>query len=233
MIEKLVKYQEEDSKLWKIEREIASSEERKKANHAKKILDSILEYLDKLEYRSGEVFGSYSGCSGQLEELKREQAEYKDIDTSKCDESELDYVAKKAQVLFDKIIDLAITVNRLKDEMVSLNAQYNKLKKQFSEAKTQYNDYRAQYNELKNSKAEEMNAIQAELKKIEKQIDPTAMAKYKAKRQDKVFPIMFEYKGGHCPNCNTEFCIAEENMLKKNGIIECDNCRCIVYMLEH
>ena len=59
MVNKLLKYQEVDAGLRKIEIELSSSEERKKAISAKKFLDGVEETIVKLNTRSKELYEQY------------------------------------------------------------------------------------------------------------------------------------------------------------------------------
>ena len=91
-----------------------------------------------------------------------------------------------------------------------------------------YGEYGRKYKELKNSREAERSAVEKELAELEKAVDPAWMEKYKAKRKDKMFPVLYEVKGNMCGNCRMELSMAELNRLKNEEIIECDNCRCLL-----
>ena len=55
------------------------------------------------------------------------------------------------------------------------------------------------------------------------------MARYKAKRKDKMFPVLYEVKGNMCGKCLMELSMADLNRLKTEEVIECDNCRCLLH----
>ena len=52
MVQELLKYQTTDAKLKKIETELSGSEERKKADSAKKYIDGVEENVNKLDDRA-------------------------------------------------------------------------------------------------------------------------------------------------------------------------------------
>ena len=81
-------------------------------------------------------------------------------------------------------------------------------------AQAQYKEYKAKYDELKGGKEAERKAIEGRLAEIEKTVDAALMAKYKAKRKDKMFPVLFEAKGNMCGKCLMEISMADINKLK-------------------
>ena len=113
----------------------------------------------------------------------------------------------------------------LQEEIVALTEQYNSLKKKTLAAQKQFKECGQKYTEFKATKAESQKEVSARLAKLEKEIDKKIMDLYKKKRADKIFPILYEYKGsGFCPNCRTEISKLAESNLAKDGFIECDNC---------
>lgn len=52
------------------------------------------------------------------------------------------------------------------------------------------------------------------------------MQRYKAKRKDKMFPVLYELSGELCSHCRMSLSMVDINRLNNGEIIECDNCRC-------
>ena len=55
------------------------------------------------------------------------------------------------------------------------------------------------------------------------------MEKYKTKRKEKVFPVVGKLKDNRCPFCGMEPPLAARGKLNGGGVIECENCRRIIY----
>ena len=119
-IEQLLKYQSEDEKLLRLERETANSEERKNYSQAKAFLTKAPEKLDGLEAKANEL-------TRLLEQLNRQ---YADIAETLQDFENLDeLVDGGADVSFYKKNVLQIT-ERLK----SIKAEVAALTKAIKEA---------------------------------------------------------------------------------------------------
>ncbi len=229
MYKQLLKYQEVDATLREIEVVISGSEERKKTAQAKKFLDSVNETLAGIEKRSEELIGIFTELKKTHQVFSESAKEFESTLEVVEDENEINYMQKKADELSKKVQALETRINKLFEEIQALFAQYNSLKKKTAAAKQQYSEYGQKYKELKESKAEEMKKIEDELAVLEKSVDATLMAKYKAKRKDKMFPILVSLNDKNCGYCRMEVSMAEVSKLAKGEIIECDNCRHLIY----
>lgn len=235
MIDQLLEYQNIDSKLREIETEISQSEERKKAVSAQNFLKSVNDNIALLEKRAEELAGKYNESLSMYKKLDDETKEYDDVDNID-DVEQLGYIRKKAQELNDEIENLANGIEQISREIAAVLKEFSQLKAKTKEAKTQYSEYVPKYNALKASKEDEIKNIKAELSKIEKQISKEDMELYKAKRKDKIFPILYSVqvfgKKPHCSRCGTEFPMACFESLKKGSLVECDSCHRLVYYKE-
>lgn len=235
MIDQLLEYQNIDSKLREIETEISQSEERKKAVSAQNFLKSVNDNIALLEKRAEELAGKYNESLSMYKKLDDETKEYDDVDNID-DVEQLGYIRKKAQELNDEIENLANGIEQISREIAAVLKEFSQLKAKTKEAKTQYSEYVPKYNALKASKEDEIKNIKAELVKIEKQIPKEDMELYKAKRKDKIFPILYSVqvfgKKPHCSRCGTEFPMACFESLKKGSLVECDSCHRLVYYKE-
>ena len=69
--------------------------------------------------------------------------------------------------------------------------------------------------------------IEKQLKAVSKDIPAEMLAKYQAKRKEKMFPIVGALKHGRCWFCGMEPPIAAQSRLGSG--IECDNCHRVIY----
>ena len=235
MIEQLLQYQSVDAKLREIETEISQSEERKKAVSAQKFLNSVNDNIALLEKKAEELANKYNESVALYKRLGDEIKEYDGVDETD-DPEQLGYVKRKAQELNDEIEKLANGIEQISREISAVLKEFTQLKSKTKEAKSQYSEFVPKYNALKASKEEDMKQNKAELVKIEKQIPPEEMELYKAKRKDKIFPVLYSVqvfgKKPHCSRCGTEFPMACFDSLKKGSLVECDSCHRLVYYKE-
>ena len=60
-------------------------------------------------------------------------------------------------------------------------------------------------------------------------IPAATLERYRAKRKEKVYPVVCEVSGNRCPQCGMELSIAEQAKLSDGTFIECDSCRRILF----
>lgn len=229
MIENLLKYQEKDAELRKIETELSGSEERKKAIVAKKYLDGVEENVAKLDARATTLYEEYNIALGDQAKLKEQEAEFVKAVESAADETETAYLIKKIDELAGKIKNLLSRAEKLSEEMTAVMKEYVKIKNETKAAQAQYAENGKKYNDLKASVKGDRERIEAELKTLAKDVDPSLMERYLKKRAGKIFPILFEVRGNVCGACNMELPMSELGKLKNGEVIDCDQCGRLLY----
>ena len=229
MIQELLNYQEVDAGLRKIETELSSSEERKKAVSAKKYLDGVEENVNKLDKRAEDLIAEYQNALKEQEKFGEQKDELATALNSVEDEGEIEYILKKIDELISKIKALASKLNKLSEEMSGVTKEYSVIKSTTKAAQTQYAENGKKYNELKASKQAERDELEKKLESLKKKVDPELMEKYLKKRSSKMYPIVYEVRGEMCGACNMQLSMLELNKLKNGDVIECDQCGRILY----
>jgi predicted nucleic acid-binding Zn-ribbon protein len=67
------------------------------------------------------------------------------------------------------------------------------------------------------------------MKSLEKDLNPELFAKYKAIKNDKIFPVFVSFANGNCSGCRVEIPTSKINKLKSEGSIVCEQCHRIIY----
>ena len=70
----------------------------------------------------------------------------------------------------------------------------------------------------------EINRLISLIAEIAKSVPKDQLEKYKAKRKEKMYPVVCEVKGNRCSQCGMELSIAELSKLASGNAIECDSC---------
>ena len=149
------------------------------------------------------------------------------------DEEQLIYVKKKAQALSDEIVALSKSIELISKEMESVLKEFATLRAETKKCQAQYKEFRPKYEELKASKEGEINAIKTKLAKLEKSLPDDLVEKYKARRKEKIFPVLNEAKEiskqVYC-RCGTQLPVTAYNNLKSGNVVECDSCHRLLYL---
>ena len=228
-VQAILSYQEADAKLYKLERDLASCDERKEYVKIKKFLESAPEKLDSLEATAVALKAE----PAQLEEkYAREEESLKDfsnLDDLIQEGADVSFYQKKVLSIVELMRKLKSDLNQLMENVKATDAEYQKLKKQVISAQKQFPDAQEKYKVVKASKEDERKAMEAEVKKLEKTVPAELLEKYQTKRKERIFPIVGELTGNRCPFCSMEPPLAARNQLTGGGTIECDNCRRIIF----
>lgn len=230
MIEQILAYQNVDAKLRKIEVELGGSEERKKAVSAKKFLDVAPENVNKLNARAGDLEAEYKNALSQMEKFNEQQQELAHALNSLEDQTEAEYLIKKAEQLASETKALESKLLKLAEDIANVIKEFNGIRAQMKNAKAQYEEFGKKYNELKASKQAEKDAIEKELATLKAKADPSLMERYLKKRANKIFPILYGVNGKICGACNMELSMADLGKLKNGEIIDCETCGRLLYL---
>ena len=233
VIKQLLAYQEEDAKLFEIEKKLNESESRKKGVQAQRFLKTVADTLAGIEAKAQELNQAYDSANAELEKLTEENAEFKSIAEKVSDEKELSYLKERASRLTKNLNELLRKIQKIEQDMNELAVQYNKLKKETVAYQEQFEKSSVEFAKLKESHSAERKVIEDNLKKLSATIPPEVMAKYVDKRKDKQFPIVYTVsaKDRHCTACGTELSLKQlENLKKDDEVHECENCRKIILL---
>jgi predicted nucleic acid-binding Zn-ribbon protein len=226
-LQTILKYQEIDKRLYKLERELAASEERKEYVKIKKFLETAPEKLDALEAKATALQAEASSLAGKYEQAEATLGDFEHLDELVGGGADIAFYKKKAQSIIDQLKKIKADLNTLIENIKATDAEYKKLKKQVISAQKQWGEVSEKYKAVKSAQEGERKEIEKALSEVVADISPEMMEKYKNKRKEKLFPVVGEMIGGRCPFCSMEPPLAAKSKLV-NGI-ECDNCHRIIF----
>ena len=225
-LQAILNYQEIDAKLYKIERELAGSEERKEYVKVKKFLDGAPEKLDALEVKAKALRAEAEELMKVYERLEETLKDFENIDELVTSGADISFYQKKAQAKVEQLKKMKADLNVLMTNVKATDEEYQKLKKQVLSVQKKATEVYQAYKELKAAKDAEKKPYEEQLSKIEKEISPQMLDIYKTKRKEKIFPIVGQIAGNRCPYCSMDLPIAARNKLSGGGWIECENHIC-------
>jgi len=228
-LQAILQYQETDTKLYKLERELAGCDERKEYVKFKKFLEAAPEKLDSLEVKATALKTEAAELSKKYAHAEEALADFDHLDELITGGADIAFYKKKAQSFADQLKKLKADLNALMENIKATDEEYKKLKKQVLAAQKQYAEASEKYKAVKAARAPEKTALETELAKIEKDVPAEMLEVYKMKRKEKIFPVVGEMIGTRCPFCSMEPPLAARNKLTGGASIECDNCHRIIF----
>lgn len=224
----LLEYQEVDGELRKIEQEITASEERKKYMQAKKFMETAGEKLEAQDKRAKDLKALSEKLFEEFEEINKTISEYAELDEMVENGGDIAFYKKNVQSLVDRLRAMKNELAKLTSDIENAVDEYKKMKKQTISMQKQYKEYSEKFKEIKNSRAEEVKQISARLEGIGAKIPPEILTRYKAKRRERIFPVVAPLTNGRCI-CGMDLAIAQQGALLGGGVIECEHCRRFIY----
>ena len=228
-LQAILSYQETDTKLFKLEREVAGSEERKEYVKYKKFLESAPEKLDSLEVKATALKAEATELEQKYARAEEALHDFDHLDELVTSGADITFYKKKAQSFAEQLKKLKADLNTLLANIKATDEEYKKLKKQVIAAQKQYAEASEKYKAVKTAREPEKKALETELAKLEKEVPPQLLEVYKTKRKEKIFPVVGELVGTRCPFCSMEPPLAARNKLTGGASIECDNCHRIIF----
>ena len=224
----LLEYQKVDGELRKIEQEIAASEERKKYVQAKKFMETAGERLEAQDTRARDLKAMAEKLTKEFEEINKAITEYSDVEEMVESGGDIAFYKKSVQSLVERLRAMKGELAKITSDIESAIEEYKKMKKQTISMQKQYKEYSEKFKDVKNSRAEEVKIISERLEKIGANIPSEILVRYKAKRRDRIFPVVAPLTNGRCI-CGMDFAIAQQGALSGGGVIECEHCRRFIY----
>ena len=230
MLKAILNYQEIDRKLFQLERELAGSAERKKYAKLKKFMETASEKLDALDVKAESLKREVAALEEKYAVTEAALVEFDHMEELVTEGgADIAFYKKKAQMHLDRMKKLKSDIAALEEAIKSTDKEYRELKAEVISKQAEYKASKEEYSALKESKEGEKKAIEAELAKASKGMDPEMLSRYNMKRKEKIFPVYAQLFSGRCSCCSMEPPLAAQNKLSGGATIECDNCHRILY----
>ncbi len=230
-MQEIIRYQEIDFTLRKMERELNNSASYRGRAQMQQLIKADQATLLKLENTAANLTNQYNKATqlynefvSALETLQKKLAEVKNEDLASL-ANEVKSLAQKGETLENNISAMAGRINATNREIDSIlrNIKVN------SEKLKAYREACA--GEI--AKIEpEVKRLKEELIKQKAKVDPKLLAKYAAKKENNIFPVFVKENRGSCGGCRMGIPAGRLSELKNNGMVECENCGRIIYVDE-
>ena len=231
-VEKILEYQKLDGELFKIEKRINENENKKRAEQLQESMKISQERSVRLEQNAKELLNKTDEITKQCKIQEDKLNEFLSMNIEKMSKNDVEKLNNLKDKLNQNLTILEKNLATLAENMNAILADFNKTIKTFNNARDEYikrkNAYEAEIKSVENDKLE----IKKQLSQLALSVDADIMEAYKKKRSERVFPVLVPLKGKFCGGCNTELPLAILTNLSKDGIITCEHCRRLVYVMQ-
>ena len=224
----MLKYQQLDQEIVRLEGELGQNGDRKNAIKMQQLLKDYqakLMELNKSSEKLAEDFEKYRGIFNQM----AENLEVVNKNLAIKDEKKIDGLIEASDAITNNLLRLEKKLSAIINDCNSVQAEYASIMKNARTAKTNLEKYKEGFANSKAQTEKKIEEIKKELETLSKSVDKTLMAKYKQKRSDRA-NVFVEEINGRCGGCRMEISASKKAKLKLEGMIECENCQRIIYI---
>lgn len=226
MIEELLKYQQIDGELRKLQKQLASLPERQKATDLQNQLKSGQNRLAIVEQNAQKATENFAKAKAYYDDL------FLKIETlsKSINDADINKVRdlQRAKSNFYQMIEkLEKELSKINAQLTMVNNEYNSIIKNAKIAKTELDAVKVKFAEEKQKLEPQIEKLKAELSAQSKKLDKQALDKYFAKRENK-FPVFVKNINGTCGGCRMAISASKMREFSTSDYIECENCGRII-----
>ena len=233
-LEYLLMYQKADLKKQQLENNLRTTESRQKLNKITKLLREQQTTIQKLSDDADAQQNTLTKLMAQQEGIVHElDLNHSEMETLEADDmvtaEELTEFRQDVERLNREISRLEKDVKALLDQLEKTSAEYQKARSLGGRAKKEYDRLKAVCEVERTEGAADITAATKEMETVERQVDPTFLAKYKRARvhhSQPVVPVVNE----KCSGCNMSLPMAViKKLSSQETVLECENCGRVLY----
>lgn len=227
---KVIDYQKKDLELIKLERSLNQSENKniylKMYNIVKQAQSKSLELENSANLLISEINSVKKTYNDNIKSV--DVINNRNLELSK--DSDLDTLSEIAKTISSNLNILERKILQLSEKLNSILVEFNQTKSRNKQAIDKYKYHKDLFEKEKASVQPDIERVKKELEEIEKTVPENLMSRYKKSRQDNVYPVFVKLNNKCCGGCSMELPALSLEKIKKDGYLECEHCRRIIFM---
>ena len=227
-MQEIIKYQEIDINIKKLENELRSSVNRKNAADMQQYLKDSQAKLVSLDANAKALAEQYTKATAIYNDFATKLENLiKEIDNAPADKVET--LSAMAEKFSADAVKLDNHISTLQGRMNAVARDVDAIMNNAKKAKSNLEIYRNSYMKEKEKIEPELNKLKQELVVQKAKVPADLLAKYNTKADGKILDIFVPEINGRCKGCRMEISAGKISTLANNGIIECENCGRYIY----
>lgn len=228
-MDKMLEYQEIDTKIYREELSLLRSPENQKLGSIGGQINNAQQTLLKLDKETEDLFREIEKSEAKLAELnKQDKTNYSFASVTSL--SQIDNIEKALNSYAEELASLEREIKKSFKRLSDINAEASRSYEAGMSLKNEYMKVRTELakktEEIRERYKEQNNA----LNELKKNIEPNLLASYKVLRDNRKMPAFVPYENSSCKGCGMNIQVEVDAKLRNPGdTAECPNCRRIVY----
>ncbi len=224
----MLQYQRLDGELKKIQRTVNNSQE-------KEIMNKMIAYVKDAQNVSNGIENKASKVVSDYMSLKKNY----DANASKVEkliasmpsgEEELKNAYALINTLSSELFMIERNLNIVISKAKDLLKEFENTKNNVIKARNKHKVSKENYEKLIRDSEPKIAEIKSQMKTLEKDITPALLEKYKAMKNDNIFPVFVPLMDERtCAGCRMEVASGKLNKLSSEQFIVCEHCGRLIY----
>jgi len=229
-INKILDYQKKDFEIIKLEFSLNESPNKKAINQILSVVKETQDSSAELEKNAEEILAQFNNLKKTYADNIRTFLTLSKKNSEKLNEMEVDGMSNLMHTMASNLSILEKKLLSLAEKVSGVLSGYETAKKKYQKAREKHKEFKDKFDKEQSVFKPQVDKLLAELKSMEKGIEAKYLAKYKEKRQDNIFPVFVKFTSNACGGCMMELPSAQIEKLKKESILECENCHRLMFL---
>lgn len=226
----MLDYQKKDFEIIKLEHTLNESPNKKAISQIQDIVRETQNISAELEKNAEEILAQFNIVKKTYDENVGTFLTLSKKDTEKLSEIEIEGMSNLMQNMSSNLNILEKKLISLAEKVSAVLSGYENAKKKYQKAREKHKEFKEKFDKEQNALQPQIMKLSAELKTMEKGLESKLLSKYKEKRQDNIFPVFVKFTSNVCGGCMMELPSAQIEKLKKDNMLECENCHRIMFL---
>lgn len=228
-MKKILQYQKLDMELKKLQRSVNVSEEKEVMNKMMAYVKEAQNVSNGLDGKAGKALEEYQNLKKSYDENLKKIQKLTSTTNYKTEE-EFKNAYNQINALSSELYMIERNLNIFINKAKQLLKDFETTKNNVIKARGRYKSSKENYEKSVSAVEPKINEIKAQLKALEKDVDPVLMEKYKAMKNDRIFPVFVPLLDGKaCYGCRMEMASSKLNKLNTEPYIVCEHCGRLIY----
>ena len=221
----ILKIQELDRQIRKIKSEVDNSRESKLLVEFTNVMKEGRSFVNNIADVSNDIIKEFNEINKKYEMLTAKSEITAKIKPDKANIDNIGNIIDDANYLTGELAILEQRMRELTERGARLLNDYNTAMNKLKDTKAKCDALKDMIAKKTQTSAPEIAEIEAQIKKLESQAEPTMYEKYKSMRKDNIFPVFVHLKSNRCGGCQMEQSLNFIQKLKQKGMLACEECR--------
>ena len=231
-MKKILELQKIDAELMQLEKLKESSNDHETLNKMSGLYKDIQNKLKELEEKSAKHLSEYNQALDSHKKSLKESGKLAKTDTSKLSEEKIGLLQESANQISSQLFMLERKMNMLLVEINNSIKDFEVLKSKAMTVRAKHAESKEKIEASKLKMQPKIDDYIAQIAKLESGIDKNILAKYKALKNDNIFPVYVSLNEKRCGYCRVELPSFKLDKLKNEEFIVCEQCGRIIYKTE-